>query len=186
MKKFRLLSVLGIALVSLALAGCNKDKGELIIEEINTDDVIAYNDSLVDFASQCIDSEDAVWNTYQDENSSIQDIEAAIDNTISECSAAKDKVNALWAREGDNSLKDGVIRILENDINYYSKFKEILPYLEIEELTEEQAAAYDAIINEIEVLDNELTEANDDLVAIQEAFASNNLFDLKPNEEVVE
>jgi len=183
MKKFRLLSLLGIALVSLALTGCNKDKGDVVIEEINTDSVVAYNDSLVDFASICIDSEDAVWATYQDESASIQDIETAIDNTISQCGTAKDKVNALWARDGDNTLKDSIVAILEKDIQYYTKFKEILPYLEMDELTEEQTAAYDAIISEIEVIDAELTQANNDLIAIQEEFAVNNWFDLQNIEE---
>ena len=186
MKKFRLLSVLGIALISLALVGCNKDKGgEIIIEEINNDDVIAYNDNLVDFATACIESEDAVWATYQDENASIQDIESAINNTISECSTAKDKVNALWARDGDNSLRDSVIRIIEKDIEYYTKFKELLPFLEIDELTEEQAAAYDSIISDIEAIDEELTQANDDLIAIQEQFAESNWFDLEPTDTEV-
>jgi len=187
MKKIKLLSLFGLALVSLALVGCNKDKsGDIIIEDIDTDSVISYNDNLVDFASACIESEDAVWATYQDETASIQDIEAAINNTISECNTAKDRVNALWARDGDNSLKDSVVTIIEKDIEYYSKFKEILPFLEMDELSEEQAAAYDAIISEIEVIDAELTEANNNLINIQEAFAENNWFDLQPVEEVEE
>jgi hypothetical protein len=56
---------------------------------------MAYNDNLVDFASKCIESENIVWDTYQDESASIQDIESAIDNTISECTTSKDMVNAL-------------------------------------------------------------------------------------------
>jgi hypothetical protein len=63
---------------------------------------------------------------------------------------------------------------MEKDIEYYSKFKELLPFLDLEELDEEQAAAYDAIIDEIELIDNELTQANSDLIAVQEEFARNN------------
>lgn len=184
MKKFKLLSLLGIALVSLALVGCDKNEdGDIIIEEINNDAVISYNDNLVDFASVCIESEDAVWDTYQDETASIQDIETAINNTISECNTAKDKVNSLWAWNWDNSLKDSVITIIEKDIEYYTKFKEILPFLEMDELSEEEAASYDAIINEIEAIDAELTEANSNLIIIQETFAKNNWFDLQPVDE---
>ena len=51
------------------------------------------------------------------------------------------------------------------------------------ELSEEEAASYDAIINEIEAIDAELTEANSNLIIIQETFAKNNWFDLQPVDE---
>ncbi|MBR4634202.1 hypothetical protein IKO50_04585 [bacterium] len=49
---------------------------------------------MVDLASQCIISENNIWNTYDNE-SPIEDVQAAINNTITECSNAKENVNKL-------------------------------------------------------------------------------------------
>ena len=57
MKKLRLIALLGILLVSTTLVGCDKDKEtntwDIIIEDITaSNEVINYNDSLVDITSQ--------------------------------------------------------------------------------------------------------------------------------------
>jgi hypothetical protein len=190
MKKIRLLALLWVILVAGSLAGCGGDKEsnntwDFIIEDITweNDAVINYNDTLVDLASECIISEDNIWNTYDNENSTAEDVIKAIDNTISQCSNAWNKIDDLWDWEWDSSLKDWVLDIIEKEINYYSKFKELLPYLEKEELTEEEKTEYDAIYSEIETLDKELSEANENLMTIQEKFASDYGFELEVVEE---
>lgn len=190
MKKIRLLALLWVILIAGSLAGCGGDKEsnntwDFIIEDITweNDAVINYNDTLVDLASECIISEDNIWNTYDNENSTAEDVIKAIDNTISQCSNAWNKIDDLWDWEWDSSLKDWVLDIIEKEINYYSKFKELLPYLEKEELTEEEKAEYDAIYSEIETLDKELSEANENLMSIQEKFASDYGFELEVVEE---
>lgn len=190
MKKIRLLALLWVILIAGSLAGCGGDKEsnntwDFIIEDITweNDAVINYNDTLVDLASECIISEDNIWNTYDNENSTAEDVIKAIDNTISQCSNAWNKIDDLWDWEWDSSLKDWVLDIIEKEINYYSKFKELLPYLEKEELTEEEKAEYDAIYSEIETLDKELSEANKNLMTIQEKFASDYGFELEVVEE---
>lgn len=190
MKKIRLLALLWVILIAGSLAGCGGDKEsnntwDFIIEDITweNDAVINYNDTLVDLASECIISEDNIWNTYDNENSTAEDVIKAIDNTISQCSNAWNKIDDLWDWEWDSSLKDWVLDIIEKEINYYSKFKELLPYLEKEELTEEEKAEYDAIYSEIETLDKELSEANENLMTIQEKFASDYGFELEVVEE---
>ena len=190
MKKIRLLALLWVILIAGSLAGCGGDKEsnntwDFIIEDITweNDAVINYNDTLVDLASECIISEDNIWNTYDNENSTAEDVIKAIDNTISQCSNAWNKIDDLWDWEWDSSLKDWVLDIIEKEINYYSKFKELLPYLEKEELTEEEKAKYDAIYSEIETLDKELSEANENLMTIQEKFASDYGFELEVVEE---
>lgn len=187
MKKFRILAILWVVLVAWTLAGCQKNNNnwDIIIEDITTNDVVInYNDNLVDFASQCITSEDAVWNAYNDESASADDIQNAIANTLNECNAAIDSIENLWWREWDNSLQEGVLVILRKDLEYYTKLSELVPYLWIEDqLTEEQAAAYDAIVDEIEAIDSELSEANDNLISIQEQFAANHWYELQPENE---
>ena len=194
MKKIRLLSLLWIVLFASTLAGCwNKETisddtwnstWDLIIED-NTwesEAVINYNDTLVELASQCIMSENNIWSTYDDE-SPVEDIQAAISNTINECSNAKENINKLWDWEWDSSLKDGVLLIIEKEIAYYAKFSEMLPYLEKEELTEEENSVYESIYAEIQSLDQELAEANDNLINIQEQFAQDHDFELEAESE---
>jgi len=186
MKKFRLLTLLWIALVAGTLAGCWSDNNDdFIIEDITWENeaVINYNDNLVDIASQCLLSEDGIWNTYDNADSTTEDIINAINNTVSECSKASEGISKLWDREGDSSLKDGVLSIIDKEVAYYSKFSELLPYLEKEELTDEEKANYDAIYAEVEAIDDELMHANDELLTIQEQFAKNHGFEL---EEVAE
>ena len=182
MKKFRLLTLLWIALVAGALAGCWSDnKDDFIIEDITWENeaVINYNDNLVDIASQCLVSEDAIWNTYDNVDSTTEDIMNAINNTVSECGNASDEISKLWDREGDSSLKDGVLSIIEKEIAYYSKFSELLPYLEKSDLSDEELASYNSIYAEVEALDGELSKANDDLLVIQEEFAEKYWFELE-------
>ena len=191
MKNFKLLTLLWVAFIAGTLAGCwNKDnEGDFIIEDITSEHeaVINYNDNLVDLASKCLASEDTIWTTYNDANSTTDDIISAIENTISECSNTSDEINKLWDWEGDNSLKSWILDIIEKEINYYTKFSELLPYLEKEDLTDEERADYDVIYAEVETLDKELSDANDNLLVVQEQFAKNHWFELEePAEETTE
>ena len=196
MKKIRLLSLLWIVLIAGTLAGCwnneqqttSNDSWDFVIEDISweNDAVINYNDELVDMASNCIISEDNIRNTYDDENASIEDIKSAIDSTINVCTEAGKNIEALWDWEWDSSLKEWVLNIIEKYIAYYTKFSEILPYVAQEEVTEEQNEAYQSLLAEIEALDNELSEANNNLITIQEQFASNHWFELETNQATEE
>lgn len=185
MKKNRFLALLWFIVITWTLAGCWSNNWDFIIEDTSsqTDAVIKYNDSLVDTASACIASENIIRDTYDNENSSIDDIKTAINNTIKECTSAKKNINSIWDWEWDSSLKDWILNIIEKYITYYTKFSEVLPYLEQEEITEEQNGKYESLLAEIESLDNELNEANNTLVVIQEQFANNHWFELESDEE---
>ena len=171
MKKIRLLALLWVILIAGSLAGCGGDKESNNTWDFIIEDITWENDAVIN------------WNTYDNENSTAEDVIKAIDNTISQCSNAWNKIDDLWDWEWDSSLKDWVLDIIEKEINYYSKFKELLPYLEKEELTEEEKAEYDAIYSEIETLDKELSEANENLMTIQEKFASDYGFELEVYEQ---
>lgn len=195
MKKFWLLA-LWVILIAWTLTGCwgnketnndtntNNNTWDFIIEEISSenDAVINYNDNLVDIASKCVISEDNIRSTYDNENSTIEDVQAAIKETITECTNAWEKINKLWGWEWDSSLKDWVIAIIEKEIAYYSKFSEILPYLEKEDLTESENETYESLFAELQTLDEELSQANDNLITIQESFAKDHWFELEDEE----
>ena len=187
MKKLNYFALLWIALFAGSLAWCsndvdvnNPDASDIIIEDslIDNDPVVEYNDNLVDFAYSYIASESNIWDRFDSEDSSLESIQSAIDDTISECTSAIENISALWDWEWDSSLKDAAILTLEKDIAYFSKLSELLPYTEKEDLTDEENDAYERIFNEIEALDAELLEANENLAAVQEVFAENHWFEL--------
>ena len=185
MKNFKFWSLLWVIVIFGTLAGCwNKNDVEnvnenenwdFVIEDISTENnaAIDYNDNLVDLASACIMSEESIWDTYSDESASVETVTLAINKTVDECSSAMDAIEELGDFEWDSSLKDWVLNIIGKDIAYYSKFNEILPYIAKEQLTEEENTAYEGLLAEIDVLDRELTEANANLITVQEQFAKN-------------
>ena len=193
MKKIRLLTLLWVVMLTWTLAWCwgNKNTNtdtnnpwDLIIED-NTPQynaVISYNDTLVDIASQCIISENDIPTDYED---GIESVKAAINNTITQCQSSIDQINALGDWEGDSSLKDWIINILELDISYFTKLSELLPYLTSEELPEAEAEKYNTLVEEINAIDQEMVAANNELSNIQETFAANHDYELQPiqNEE---
>jgi hypothetical protein len=53
--------------------------------------VIDYNDSLVEIAEQCIIAQDAILTNYNES----ENIDTAIDNTISQCQDSINQINEL-------------------------------------------------------------------------------------------
>ena len=194
MKNLKLLTFLWVILLAGTLVWCKNNSNDiksedqpwdLIIEDITweTDAVVNYNDTLVDLAFNCIMSEDNIWNIYDNWVTEIEDIQKAIDGTISECTNAWNSIRELGDWKWDSSLKDWVLNIIEKEIAYYTKFNELLPYLQKEELTEEENEAYDKLFSEVETLDEELSQANDNLISTQEQFAENYWFELESIDE---
>ena len=188
MKKFRLLTLLWVVLVAWILAWCNnknannENQWDLIIEDVtwNYDAVINYNDTLVEIASQCAISDDVALTDYENW---AENIKTAINDAVSQCQNSINQINELWDWEWDSSLKDWIIKILELDITYFSKFNELLPYLASDELPEEDANRYNELVNEISALDQEMEQVNNELIDIQAQFASNHWYELQPTED---
>lgn len=190
MKNVKLLALLWVALVAGTLAWCGNKNANLgtnnqwdvIIEDTtqNYSTVIDYNDSLVDIASECIISENDIPTDYEDW---MESIKVAINNTLAQCQSSIDQINALGDWEWDSSLREWIIKILELDIAYFSKFSELLPFLASDELPEADADKYNALVDEINAIDQEMEAANNDLIQIQEIFAANHGYELQPAEE---
>lgn len=191
MKNFKMLFLVSIILISWTLIGCspnNTENNNIIIEDIstNTNNVIDYNDSLVDLANTCLNSEENIWTAYNDENINITNVQNAINNTLEECTSSINKIESLWNWEWDNSLKDWIIDIIKKHITYYSKFNELLPYIEKREVSEEEKETYESLIAEVENLDSELAKANENLITLQKEFAWNHWFELELEPEINE
>ncbi len=191
MKNFKMLFLVSMILISWTLIGCspnNTENNNIIIEDIstNTNNVIDYNDSLVDLANTCLNSEENIWTAYNDENINITNVQNAINNTLEECTSSINKIESLWNWEWDNSLKDWIIDIIKKHITYYSKFNELLPYIEKREVSEEEKETYESLITEVENLDSELAKANENLITLQKEFAWNHWFELELEPEIDE
>ena len=191
MKKVRFLTLLWVVVLAGTLAWCwgNKNTNtetnnqwDLIIEDTTGtyDAVIAYNDTLVEIASQCIISENDIPTDYEN---GLDNIKVAINNVLAQCQSSIDQINALWDWEWDSSLREGIVKVLSLDISYFTKFSELLPYLTSDELSEEDASKYETLVNEINAIDQEMETANNDLISIQETFAANHGYELQPEEE---
>ena len=198
MKNLKSLALLWAILVIWSLAGCGsknndvvtnniqeEENGNIVIEDITSDNnpIVEYNDTIVDLAAQCVSSEDYIWERFDDENSSIEDIQLAIDNTIRECTDSDAQIRALWSWEWDSTLMDWVLNLIEKEIVYYNKFNELVPYLSLEWLTEEENNEYETLFDELDYLNLELKEANDRLIQIQKDFADKYWYVLEDDED---
>lgn len=186
MKKFWLLTLLWIILITSSLAGCENKDTSNTLNSTNTssqyDAVINYNDTIVDLALNCLKTEENIKKAY-DENSSTENIEATINSTITKCSSAIDNIQKIGDWEWDSSLKEWIIAVLQENLVYYWKLIETLPYIKKRELTEEENEAYKWIISEINNINSKIAEANDRLILIQEEFANKHWYQLDKDAE---
>ena len=189
MKNVKLLALLWVVLVAWTLTWCgNKQNSDIetnnqwdiIIEDVTPqyDAVIYYNDSLLAIAYQCGMSEEDIQEDYENW---LENIQVAVNNTIAECQNSINQINELWDWEGDSSLKEWIIKVLE--LEYFSKFNEILPYLVEGEVSEADAEKYNTLVDEIEAIEQEMDDSNTELMKIQEAFAAKHGYELQPIEE---
>ncbi len=206
MKNLKLLTLVGLILISWTLIWCgsnsnknneasttttttdeNTQWGEFTIEDTTADynAVVNYNDTLVNLTSNCILSEDTIWNeyrNYEEGSSTLDDVQNAISGTLNACRNSAEQIETMWGWEWDNSLKDSVTTIIQKEIAYYAKFGELVPYLWNETLSDEEAETYTQILNDLDSLDVELENANNNLIIVQEEFAASHWFDLENSE----
>ncbi len=192
MKKVRFLTLLWAFLFVWTLAGCwvnvNVNDWDTENPEWKIEATVNYNNKLTDVTYKCMKSEESIWDAYN--QYSVEDVQTAIEDTITECTNAKKEIKKLWDWEWDSSLKDGALIIIEKEIDYCTKFKELLPYIEKWDLTEEENSEYEALMTEIKIIDDERKDAHENIENIQEQFAKNYGFRLEweetTNDEIYE
>jgi len=190
MKKIRFLTLLWIILSTWALAGCFNNKetnntSDFIIEDITeqNNEFANYNDTLADLLANCINAENEVLNSQDNNTLSVEEKTTAINNKLNECQNSIQQINTLWWIEWDNSLQNEVVNVIEKIISYYSKLNELLPYSELANPTEEEAEKMTSIMDELNTLDNDISESNSILLEIQEEFANKHGYPLEGDAE---
>lgn len=139
--------------------------------------VMEYNNKLVDIATTCIDSEKNVWDTYKDWSS--EELEIAINNTISQCKESIKQLKELWTRNGDDSLLNTVLDYIANNISYYNKMKNLIPYQDIAELSDTEEEIYNTIVEWLDKLSEKSEKYSNKLIEIQNKFAKKYRFELE-------
>ena len=134
--------------------------------------IVEYNDSFVALVKECTDSTQTLYNIYQAENSLIDSISQALDDSITICKNSETKAEKLWNYDKDSTLKDAVVDLLSSEVSYLQKFKETSPYRNKENLADEDRVAYDTIKNELTLEQNSLNDKFVSLQTIQEWFAN--------------
>ena len=185
MKKFWILSLLLVVSITITWCLNNKESNtENNTWTSNTEspvwiinDVVDYNNTLKDLATKCTTTENTIIETY-DKNTSDENTQKAINNAIKDCENVKNKINKLWDRKWDSSLKDWVITVVEKEIEYFNTFNKLLPYLDKEWLNEKEKITYDSLFSKAESIDQELSTSIVNLTNIQEEFAQNYWFKL--------
>lgn len=149
-------------LTLLLLAGCGKSVS-----------VVEYNDSFVEIFKECTDSTQELFNVYERvDNSEIDSIKEAVDNSISTCKNAEIKASKMWDFENDSSLKDAVVKVLSTEVDYLQKFWSTSNYRNSDDLTDADKVAYNSVVNELLVFEESLNNQFIALQDVQEAFAT--------------
>lgn len=135
-------------------------------------DVVEYNDSFVALVKECTDANQALFQNFNAEWATIDSIEQTLQNNISICQNAQAKASSMWDYDKDSSLKDGVVNLLDTEVEYLKKFSKSSRYRNIDNITDEDKLAYDEIVGDLYKSESELNSRFISLQEIQEAFAA--------------
>lgn len=144
----------------LIISGCKWSKN-----------VVEYNDTFVSIVKECTDSNQSLFETFQDNSSTTDSIIASLQYNINICETAKDQAIKLWDYEKDSSLKDAVVRLLSMEVDYLKKFWETSRYWDIDNITDEDRAVYEGLTNDLYAAEEALNAQFVSLQESQEGFA---------------
>jgi hypothetical protein len=134
--------------------------------------VIEYNDSFVALVKECTDANQALYQNFNAEWSTIDSITQALQNNISICQDTQAKASQMWDYEKDSSLKDAVVNLLTMEVEYLQKFSETSRYRNMDNLTNEDKELYNWIVSDLNQAQNLLNQQFTNLQDVQEAFAA--------------
>jgi hypothetical protein len=145
----------------LVLAGCGK-----------AGNVVEYNDSFVSIVKECTDSTQELFNVFQAESSTLDAISESLENSINVCKNSESKASKMWDFDKDSSLKDAVVKLLSTEVYYLEKFWSTSRYRNIDNITDEDRAAYDSLVSDLYLAEETLNNQFSSLQQAQELFAA--------------
>lgn len=154
----------------------NQTESALMSEE---DRVMNYNDKLVSLVSECANANQVLYQQFNADWASIEDITKALQNNIIICQNSIDRTIEIWDYEGDSSLKDVVVELLNMEIDYLDKFSKTTDYRDSDNITDENKEAYNSVITELNDAENSLNQKFEEIQNVQEIFAEKYWFVLE-------
>lgn len=133
--------------------------------------VVEYNDSFVELVKECTDANQALYQNFNADWSTIDSITQTLQENINTCQEAQIKASEMWDYDKDSSLKDAVVSLLTMEVDYLQKFSKTSRYRNIDNLTDEDKASYDSIVSELNQSQTLLNQQFINLQDVQEAFA---------------
>jgi len=134
--------------------------------------VVEYNDSFVSLVKECTDANQALYQNFNAEWANIDTIAQYLQENISICQNTQLKASQMWDFDKDSSLKDAVVSLLTMEVEYLQKFSETSRYWNIDNLSDEDKAAYDWIVSDLNQSQVLLNQQFTNLQDVQEAFAA--------------
>ena len=134
--------------------------------------VVEYNDSFVSLVKECTDANQALYQNFNVEWANIDTIAQYLQENISICQNTQSKASQMWDFDKDSSLKDAVVSLLTMEVEYLQKFSETSSYWNIDNLSDEDKAAYDWIVSDLNQSQVLLNQQFTNLQDVQEAFAA--------------
>jgi len=158
MKKiFWLISLLGIVIISWCWSSWN---------------IVKYNDDFVALVKECTDANQTLYQNFNARLATIDSITQSLQENINICQNAQIRASQMWDYEKDSSLKNGVVNLLNLEVDYLQKFSATSQYWNIDNLSEEDKEKYDWIVSDLNQTQNQLNQWFTNLQDIQEAFAA--------------
>lgn len=154
-------SLVILSLATLLLVWCGWSKN-----------VVEYNDSFVAVVKECTDSTQTLFDVFNLDGSTLDSVKESLNDSINACQNAQERASKLWDFEKDSSLKDAVVDLLWTEVDYLQKFWTTSPYWNIENITDEDKAAYDSLVNELYQAEAVLNAKFTSLQQVQEGFAA--------------
>ncbi|GHV28133.1 hypothetical protein FACS1894176_10520 [Bacteroidia bacterium] len=165
MRMKKLLPLGTLALAFLGLAGCGSVS------------VVDYNDRLVALQDVCYDAEAEMTDARDQEN--YGQVRSLYEAALFTCTKSQADIASTDAYDGDSALRDAFDTELQLELVYLQKLGEIIAYWDYDELTAEQQVAEDALWEEIDAIEEQLSDAYDVSETAQQAFADKYGYELE-------
>jgi len=133
--------------------------------------LIEYNDTFVTLVKECTDSTQALFDTFEEEGSTLDSISEWVQSCIDICKNSQDKASKMSDYDKDSSLKDAVVDLLETETEYLKKFWSTERFRNIDDLTDEDKVEYDSIVKDLYQEEEKLNAKFVSLQEVQENFA---------------
>jgi len=134
----------------------------------NKDTAIDYNYNLTESINKCINAEEENLSVF--ESGTNEEMYNAIDKILAACKESAKEIYNIWTIEENDSLQKAMLTVISYNISFYNKAKEIVPYKNLDNLTEAQEIESGKIWEALNELIKKFDKSFENLKEIQKEF----------------